>query len=284
MSEKIAFLTVVFPMEENYLTDFFSSLSAQTFKNFDLVVVNDQLQNLDKMIAQFADLKITVLNFSDTPLKNRQHGIEFILANNYDIVIFGDSDDYFSSNRVEVSIEKLAKYDVVVNDLSAFNDSGVYQKKYFSNRLQNDTEISIEYIKDKNIFGMSNTALRVRSIGNIIYDSDLIAFDWYIFSLALLKSGVGLFTNECETFYRQHRGNTVGIGKLDRKLFIKGLAVKKKQYELLSKEDKRFESFLNEIDILSLLVLDEDLLDTIIASDIKYPFWWEQIKLIEEYK
>jgi len=134
-------------MEENYVTDFLTSLSAQTFKNFDLVVVNDQFKNFHKITKQFSDLKITLLNFSDTPLKNRQHGIDFILANNYDIVIFGDSDDYFSSNRVQVAIDKLAKYDVVVNDLSVFNESGVYEQKYFSNRLKNDTEISIEYIK-----------------------------------------------------------------------------------------------------------------------------------------
>lgn len=284
MDEKIAFLTVVFPMEDDYVIDFFASLNSQTFKDFDLIVVNDKFKHLHKITNQFPDLRITVLNFSDTPLKNRQHGIDFILANNYDIVVFGDSDDYFSSNRVKVAIDKLANYEVVVNDLSVFNESGVYEKKYFSNRLKNDMEISIEYIRDKNIFGMSNTALRLRSLGHIIYDPDLIAFDWYIFSLALLKSGVGLFTNESETFYRQHHGNTVGIGKLDKELFLKGLAVKKKHYELLSSEDNTFDLCLDEMKSLSHIILDDESLGAVMANDTKYPFWWEQIKLIKECK
>ena len=97
-----------------------------------------------------------------------------------------------------------------------------------------------------------------------------------------MKSGAGLFTNESETFYRQHRGNMVGIGKLDKELFLKGLAVKKKQYELLSTEHKTFDLCLDEMKRLSHIILDDEALDAVMANDIKYPFWWEQIKLIEE--
>ena len=128
MSENIAFLTTIFPTNENYLYDFFNSLNRQTFKDFDVVVVNDNYKNFSKIKDKFSDLNIKELKYSDTPLRNREHGINFILDNNYDIVIFGDSDDYFSFNRVEVIIEKLIHYDIIVNDLSVFNEKGIYKK------------------------------------------------------------------------------------------------------------------------------------------------------------
>ena len=236
MPERIAFLTTIFPMNEEYLYEFFDSLNQQTLKTFDLIVVNDNYGNLDKVKLQFRHLSITELKASGSPIQNRKQGINFVLENNYDIIIFGDSDDYFSTNRVEVIVEKLKNYDIVVNDLSVFNADEIYEEKYFSNRIKNNAEITIDFIKDKNIFGMSNTALRVKHMGNIFYDPKLIALDWYIFSLALLNSGVAIFTNEAETFYRQHDKNTVGIGWLNKEIFRKGVAVKLKQYELLSKE------------------------------------------------
>jgi len=282
MSENIAFLTTIFPTNENYLYDFFNSLNRQTFKDFDVVVVNDNYKNFSKIKDKFSDLNIKELKYSDTPLRNREHGINFILDNNYDIVIFGDSDDYFSFNRVEVIIEKLIHYDIIVNDLSVFNEKRIYKKKYLSHRIKNNTEITIDFVKDKNIFGMSNTALRVKSLGNIIYDSELIALDWYIFSLALLKSGVALFTNETQTFYRQYDENTVGIGKLNKGIILKGISVKLKQYELLSIEDSQFKAYYNEMTILSNVIKNNKMLDMVMSQKISYPLWWEEVKLFRK--
>jgi len=282
MSENIAFLTTIFPMKEDYLYDFFNSLNRQTFKDFDVVVVNDNYKNFSKIKDKFSDLNIKELKYSDTPLRNREHGINFILDNNYDIVIFGDSDDYFSFNRVEVIIEKLIHYDIIVNDLSVFNEKRIYKKKYLSHRIKNNTEITIDFVKDKNIFGMSNTALRVKSLGNIIYDSELIALDWYIFSLALLKSGVALFTNETQTFYRQYDENTVGIGKLNKGIILKGISVKLKQYELLSIEDSQFKAYYNEMTILSNVIKNNKMLDMVMSQKISYPLWWEEVKLFRK--
>ncbi len=284
MSKKTAFLTTIYPMKEEYLINFLDSLSKQTFKNFHLIVVNDGYSDFYKMKKIYSSLHIKELKFSNTPVKNRQHGLNFIINNGYDTVFFGDSDDYFSSNRLELVLNKLNNYDLVVNDISVFDNEGIYDRKYFSNRIENNTEITIDFIKDKNIFGMSNTALNVSSLDNIDYDSDLIALDWYMFTLALLKSGVAIFTNEAETFYRQHNNNTVGIGKLNKEIFYKGVEVKLKQYELLSKNHREFESYLNEMIVLDDIIKKSDFLDSNFLKDIRYPFWWEQIKLIEEYK
>lgn len=216
----IAFLTTVFPQNEEFLKDFFESLSRQTFRDFDLVIINNNLKNLNYYKNVYSKLRIIDINSSGSIAKNRELGINYCIDKKYDVLIFGDSDDYFKNNRVEKSLELLKKKEVIVNDLSIFNKYGVYEKKYLSNRLKNLDIIDYEFIKDKNIFGMSNTAIKLKNISKVIFDDNIISIDWFFFR-AILKQGLkALFTNETETFYRQHKNNTVGLRVKDDKYYL----------------------------------------------------------------
>ena len=135
-------------------------------------------------------------------------------------MIFGDSDDYFKNNRVDKSIELLNKADIVINDLSLFNENGIYEEKYLSHRLENLDMIDVEFIKDKNIFGMSNTAIRLKNISKIEFDDKVVAVDWCFFK-NLLKQGLkAIFTNETISYYRQHKNNTVGLKKEGKTYYL----------------------------------------------------------------
>jgi hypothetical protein len=216
----IAFLTTVFPQNEEFLKDFFESLSRQTFRDFDLVIINNNLKNLNYYKNVYSKLRIIDINSSGSIAKNRELGINYCIEKKYDVLIFGDSDDYFKNNRVEKSLELLKKKEVIVNDLSIFNKYGVYEKKYLSNRLKNLDIIDYEFIKDKNIFGMSNTAIKLKNISKVIFDDNIIPIDWFFFR-AILKQGLkALFTNETETFYRQHKNNTVGLRVKNDKYYL----------------------------------------------------------------
>ena len=282
MYHKIAFLTTIFPMKKEYLVDCFNSLNNQTFKDFTLIVVNDGYKNFEDIKTLYPELNIIELQFSDTPVKNREHGINYALKNDYDIIVFGDSDDYFESNRIEVCIGKLNIYDIVVNDLTLFSQHGAYSKKYISNRIRNNTEIDLEYVKDKNIFGMSNTAVKTKIIENIDFNSELIALDWYIFSILLLRGNKAIFTSDTETYYRQYENNTIGIGKISKESILKGISVKEKHYELLKSIDAQYESLYTNINELKSKIKDTVYLEKLLKQDLKYPLWWEEIKLIEE--
>ena len=206
-----AFLTTVFPQNEKFLKSFFNSLSAQTYKHFDLVIVNDNFKNLDFYKDLYSNLNIIDINSSNTPAKNREVGINYCIEQNYEVLVFGDSDDYFKDNRIEKLLEFLIKADVVVNDLSLFDDNGVYEKNYLSNRLKNLDIIDLKFIKDKNIFGMSNTAINLKKLTKVFFDDKIIAVDWYFFKRLLEKGLKAIFTNETITYYRQHEKNTIGL-------------------------------------------------------------------------
>jgi glycosyltransferase involved in cell wall biosynthesis len=207
----ICFLTTIFPMKEKFLIDFFDSLSRQTYNNFDVVVVNDGYDNFSDVKIKYQNLSIIELAYSNTPAKNREYGINYCIENNYDILIFGDSDDYFSNNRIAKSISLLSSYDIVVNDLSTFNNTGILHDNYLSNRVQNNSIVNYNFIKDKNIFGLTNTAINLNILNKVKFDELLIAVDWFMFK-GLLKLGFkAIFTNEIISYYRQHLDNTIGL-------------------------------------------------------------------------
>ena len=217
---KIAFLTTIFPMKKQFLIDFFNSLNNQTHDNFDVVVVNDGYSNFNEIKLKYSKLNIVELEYSNTPAKNREYGINYCIERKYDILIFGDSDDYFSNNRVELALEALNSNDIVVNDVSLFDNDGTYEDMYISNRLENDSKVNFNYIKNKNIFGLSNTALKINILSKVSFDKDLVAVDWYLYK-GLLKNGCkAIFTNKAITYYRQHKDNTVGLQALKGKYYL----------------------------------------------------------------
>jgi glycosyltransferase involved in cell wall biosynthesis len=267
---KTAFLTTIFSTEEQYLYDFFDSLQNQTNTNFDVVVINDGYKDFEKIKTAYKQsLNILEYQYSNTPAKNREYGINYCIENCYDVLVFGDIDDFFAENRVEKSIEFLAWNDIVVNDLSLFDQDGVYEKMYISKRIENRTHINVDFIKDKNIFGLSNTAILLKDIKKIEISDDLIAADWYLFTLFLLKNKKAIFTNETETFYRQHKDNIVGMKKLSKEALQRGIDVKSKHY-------RQFANVTNFFD-KELLRVENKNMSFDNKKEIKNPLWWELI-------
>ena len=209
---KVSFLTTVFPKNENFLTEFFNSLKNQTYKNFDVIVINDGYDNFENIKKKYKKvLNIIEVKYSNLPKKNKEYGINYCIENKYNILIFGDSDDYFGNNRIEKSIDLLERYDIVVNDLALFDQKGIIVEKYFSNRLKNLDLVSYDFIKDKNVFGLSNTAIKLENISKVNFDNCKEIVDWYFFK-KLLKQGLkAVFTNEIISYYRQHQNNVIGL-------------------------------------------------------------------------
>lgn len=257
-------------MNPEYLFTFFTSLQKQTYQQFDVIVINDNYEGLNILKKTFVELNIIELKYSNTPAKNREYGINYVIDNGYSILVFGDSDDYFDYDRVQVSVEKLKDCDVLVNDLALFNEEGVYQQKYMSNRIQDGSQVDVEFIKDKNIFGLSNTALNLSILGSsrVFFPQELVAVDWYFYTKLLLENAKAIFTNKVQTYYRQHGANTVGMGEISKEVFQKTRQIKRKHYALLAESNRYFKK-LNEGEkrINNEFVLSK--------KQLKTPLWWE---------
>ena len=218
--KNVAFLTTIFPMKEQFLNDFFDSLSRQTYDKFDVIVVNDGYDNFYDVKIKYQNLSIIELPYSDTPAKNREYGINYCIDNKFDILIFGDSDDYFSNNRITKSVKLLSDHEIVVNDLTTFDKTGIIQHKYISTRVKNNSIINYSFIKDKNIFGMSNTAINLNILDKVKFDDSLVAVDWLMFKDLLKLGHKAIFTNEIISYYRQYSDNTIGLREVEGRYLL----------------------------------------------------------------
>ena len=108
----------------------------------------------------------------------------------------------------------------MVNDVSLFDDSGIYETMYMSNRLKDNSKISFEYIQNKNIFGLSNTAIKLDILEEVVFDENLVAVDWYLFKELLKNSFSAVFINKAITYYRQYKDNTIGLQAVDGKYYF----------------------------------------------------------------
>ena len=277
----IGFLAVIFNKNLVYFKKFLCSLENQSHKDFSLILFNDgcSLEILESYLVDFSlDYKIINLNLT-SPVKIRQRMIRYIADSDIDIAVFGDTDDYFDENRIEVCVKKLKIHDIVVNDLILFKGKSIIKKDYLSKRFANNSDITIEDILDKNIFGLSNTAIKSSIINEISFEENLIAVDWFLFSQFLLKKATAIFTSDSKTFYRQHSENTVGLGNQDYNAIMLSIRVKKIHYEIMEKIDKKYKLLLTEI-----IKLEKKISNRIFPLKNKIVpnlLWWENTALVK---
>ncbi len=274
-------------MPKMYLEQFFDSLVGQTFSKWDLVIVNDGFDGLKSLLKNYSQLNIYIINGLNNIVKNREIAIRYARSNGYENIIFGDADDYFSSNRIAHSIELLRTYDIVVNDLSSVDSNGQpIVDKLFSARIKNNQIIEKKFTREKNIFGLSNTATKAHFFDNIVFDERVVALDWFIFSQILSNGDIeAIFTNEVLTYYRQHELNTAGIGKaITPELIITELRIKRLHYSALADIDSSYSDLLLKTEELSLVfennpIRCKEYCDSIIHLGLEPVFWWESITL-----
>ncbi|RTR32536.1 NeuD/PglB/VioB family sugar acetyltransferase [Shewanella atlantica] len=260
--KRTAVLTVIYPTDKRYIDDYCLSLVNQTDKYFDVLLMNDGFGSLDRLRVQYPELSIIELASEDCIAKNRESLIKQAIELGYYTAVFADIDDILMSSRIEVSKKYLKKYDVVVNDYTSFNDTGLIERRYISRRYCNGDSIYLDDILLKNIFGLSNTAINLKRVEGLdfTFPKELIAVDWYFYSLILFNQLSAVFINETETLYRQHSGNIIGSNNEDLKK--KQQMIVDTHYACLDKTNVHFYALRemrkkNEI------------------KSLHYPLWWE---------
>lgn len=283
-----AVFSVVYPGVEPYFPEFLSTLSKQTDRNFTLFLINDGLPNIEDFLKR-TDFDVKVKDAGGSPAALRKMGIRWVQEAGAKIIIFADSDDYFSENRVEISKDMLIQYDLVFNELvltgKGVTDSTSMIESYFS-----DGEIvSYKHIGTSNCMGLSNTALRVNSIP-FYFDQipeNIIAFDWALFVLCLHAGARGVFTKKTLTWYRQHGDNLASPYSFTEEQILRGVQVKRDHYQMLSRFYEEYVPMADMFEkLLTQLQSDEALRRKYCQAVRKHapaiPLWWEPIKSLKE--
>lgn len=210
-TSKTVVLTTVFPACKEYLEEYFNSLKKQTDTNFDILVINDGIDDFEECLLAHDILHVIEYKVSESTAKNRELGINYAVELGYEHIVFADSDDYFSANRIELTISALVDNDIVFNELVLFDKEQTINDFLVSNL--SEIRIDPQSLLKSNILGLSNTAIRTSIIKKkVVFNENLIAVDWYFFSTLIYDGNPKIaFLKEVNTYYRQYNANTVGM-------------------------------------------------------------------------
>ena len=237
---KCAFVTFIYPGVESYLSRFVVSLNNQVDKEFELVVHNDGVSDVNKYFTNCLFTVHIVTSGSSNFLENRLWTFNHCKKIGFTHLILGDSDDYFEFNRVSINKKMLEDYNIVVNDISLVDCFGfVFEERVFSRRIYSQSHINFNSIKEYNFIGFTNSAFSIEVLKDIpSLSSNIKVVDWLFFSILLLNGNSAIFTSESVSFYCQHKENITELRYMntdlaeDKKKFFQN--VRKMHFELLN--------------------------------------------------
>lgn len=246
---EIQFGSVIYREAELYFDDFINSLRQQSAKNFSIYLLNDnyspkELLEISKKAGSTATID-TCAAEGAAPSKLRIELLRRMKRNGTKLLISGDCDDYFSTDRVAFvrkAYLKDRKAAFYYNQIVDFEGKPVLAD--MPDRITDDNAI-----REYNFLGLSNTAVNLSVISEAEIDSlgefEGNVFDWYFFSRLLLLGKYGVKTEGGSTFYRIHAENLAGMPTDGMEAQKKEIAIKRNHYYWLKKYDACYEKKYN---------------------------------------
>ena len=282
------FATFVYPGSEMHLPKMLRSLNAQSDHDFDIVIFNDGVQTIGKICEKFLIKSPEIMSVQGSIPKIRTLGLAQLKNLGYDNVIFGDADDSFAQNRVEVSKNLLQLYDLVVNEIDVHNTSvGQVLPRYFQKRIPVNTQFDFEVIRECNFIGFTNSSVRASQIPTIDFPDHITAVDWALFSTLLLQGATAFFTSETTSSYFVHKKSHYDLLSKDPESAIYKARVKSQHYNYLSSIGFAFEKEYEQNEALLHKLtsgISHDFYDLKQFGYSEYPLWWDLHTIVSEEK
>ncbi|MFO1444428.1 glycosyltransferase family 2 protein [Bacillus sp. Bva_UNVM-123] len=286
-----AFVTFVYPRAKRFFNNFIKSIESQSVKKFKLILFNDGCSTEELKLFHLSGLDIHIEeNNCSSIAQNRLKAIDWLYESNYDFIIFGDIDDTFAHNRVEVLMETLKKHPIVINELHLINHKNkVIQRNLVETYLYKKKVINKSMIRECNLIGFSHLAVHKKTLNvlrNIYIDENLKIVDWLFASYLLIDTNA-FFENRTFTNYVLHENN-IGLNdedSIETYMFI--LDTKIIQYSHITDFDAWYSKELKRLEKLKLNIENDLRVAKRFQSymnkqkKIYYP-WWTQIKNSEE--
>ena len=159
---------------ENYVGECIESLIAQTYKNIEVIIVDDgSKDNTGRIIDQIAekDKRILVVHQRNGGLPHaRNTGLDYASG---DYIMFLDSDDWLEMNCCEIVLKKIQSFDA---DLLFFEYSKEYKNKTVKMKTYGQKELKFDLKGVKEFFLYD---MRTITAWGKIYKSEIIGDQRY---------------------------------------------------------------------------------------------------------
>ena len=219
MAEKITVIVPVYNVED-YLDKCLDSVIKQTYKNIEIIVVNDgSTDNSGEICQEYAqkDNRITYVEQENGGLSDaRNAGLERMTGS---YVTFVDSDDWIEQDYVEVLYNKLTEYqaDVSVGNYYSYNeDEGMYYfhingdsyyEKVFDNVSIFENLYESQEMKSFSLISAWGKLYKASLFDYIRFDKGKLGEDGYMNQKLYLLVQKVVYINQGLYAYRQRSGS-----------------------------------------------------------------------------
>ncbi len=221
--EKLPLISIIVPVYnvENYLGKCIESIMAQTYKNIEIILVDDGAKDKSGEICdEYAkkDSRIRVIHKENGGLSDaRNCGLE---AASGELVGFVDSDDYIDSDMYEILYHTMDKYDAEMSMCDVYD---VYDGKEVSQRddvrdFSVDAEQAMKIVMDGqiNYAYAVNKLYRKELFDEIRYPKGKIIEDAFVILFLLEKTKRVAFST-ARKYYYYHRENSIVSNAFSKK-------------------------------------------------------------------
>mgnify|MGYP001009152942 CR=1 FL=1 len=208
--KRCALYTVIYPQMSPFLGAWYQSVERQTDQNFDLCISLDGLapEDVARQLGHTPRATWLANHSASTPGQIRFAGIRQLLED-YDEILFVDSDDVLHPTRVEAARRSLRNSDVNGCGLQIMNERGSDLGLVFGL----PAEETIDSVLPRwNVFGLSNTSYRVETLRACLpIPSECELVDWWLITRAWMMRAKLEFDPTPRMWYRQYGRNTAKV-------------------------------------------------------------------------
>lgn len=205
-------VSVIIPLynEEKYITACVESVINQTYKNLEIIIVDDKsTDNSLKIVKKIKDKRIKIISLKKNAgvANARNKGVE---AATGDYICFLDSDDFWDKTKIEKQIKYIkgkafiySKYAYTNKDGEVTKEARVAKKLSYKEALKNTCISTITVM-----FDMSKISKEDLHMPNLQIGED--TYVWW----NILKKGITAYgMDEVFAYYRQ-KGNSLSSNKI----------------------------------------------------------------------
>lgn len=241
---KISIITTVYNIE-NYIKKCLESLLAQTYKNLEIIIVDDCGEdNSMKIVESISDERIKIIHHSENlgAGQARKTGIE---AATGDYIITIDGDDWISPTFIEdlVNNAKETNADIVSGGITIVYNNEYEEVKRFIPTISTGFKKFLDYNNRKIIF-LANKLVRRELYQKVPYSIRRYCEDTPVILPLLYYANMVSYVDNQGYYYRQHDSSLCHRVNLFEQSLFKGLCCKD-MVEFFSDKEEEYKGLIN---------------------------------------
>lgn len=217
MNELISIIINVYNCEK-YIEKCVQSVINQTYKNIEIIIVNDgSTDNTLNLCKKFDDERIKIINQENKGLSlSRNVGIENAKGK---YLYFVDADDFIENDVIEYLYNLIKEHNVLIstcNTLDIYNYDFVVKNKKENIEIVSDKEMIRDILFSKNRAGVIWNKLIDRELfENIKFENRIINDVVVVYKILLLAKKI-VVSNQIKYYYLRHKESITGKNRDER--------------------------------------------------------------------